>query len=1343
VEEPIAVNSRLTIFCALVFGSMVFAARAADEPAGSPTYSDHSRLLYYLDAGGKEQAVTTAGDWRKRRSHILAGMQQAMGPLPDRSNLPPLDVQVRESETVTGEGYTRLTISFVAEAGDRIPAYLYLPAGRPLDDKRAAILALHPTGAAGKGIVDGAGPLANRGYAKELAQRGYVVLAPDYPSFGDYTFDFKNGNYVSGTMKGIFNHMRAVDLLQSRAEVDPGRIGVIGHSLGGHNAMFAGVFDERLKVIVSSCGWTPFHDYYQGKIAGWTSDRYMPRLKEVYGLDPGRVPFDFYEVVAALAPRAFFSVSPLRDSNFDVGGVRKAEARARPVFELLGAADNLQVRYPDCEHDFPDEMRAAAYDFIDAVLKHKRADKTDFADELPRIPPHEPAAALTTFQTLAGFQIEQVAAEPLVHSPVAVAFDENSRMYVVEMIDYSEQDKEFLGAVRLLEDTDGDGRFDKSTLFADKLSWPTAIACYDGGVFVGAAPDIIYLKDSDGDGRADIRRTVFTGFGRSNVQGLFNSFQWGLDNRIHGATSSSGAQVRRPDDPDGKPLSLPLQLSGRDFAFDPRTLEIGPVSGGAQHGMSFDDWGRKFVSSNSDHIQLVMYEDRYIARNPRLAAPPARSTIAADGPQAEVFRISPVEPWRIVRTRLRVAGKEKGPVEGGGRAAGYFTGATGVTIYRGSAWPAEYRGQAFIGDVGSNIVHRKLLETDGVGMIARRADQGREFVASSDIWFRPAQFANAPDGNLYIIDVYREVIEHPASLPPVIKKHLDLTSGRDRGRIYRVITDGFQQPALPRLAKAGTAVLVATLNHRNGWHRDTAARLLFERADRSAVGPLAKLAANAQVPEGRMHALYALAGLGALTAEIMLPRLNDESPRVREHAIRLSEGLASESTEIRQRFLALADDSDARVRYQLAFSLGAVPESVRTRGLVSLLRHDAQDRWIRLAVMSSLSDGAAAVLAELSSDAAFRKTSGAAAVLGELAQLIGAQGRQSEVLATLAAIDAIPPEQSKLATGIIVALTEGLSHSGSPLQAQIAGRESKANELLAAALVGARKIAVDDAAALPERVDAIHTLSLAPFPENREVLSRLLESREPQDVQMAALAALGKYHDPEIGVLLSDGWPAFGPKLRAAVQETIFSRTNWLLTFLERVERDEIPAADVEPARLRLLESHTSPAVRDKARSASAKVKLGRRQDVFDAYRPALDLAGDPARGKTHFQKVCSVCHRLDNVGTEIGPNLATLQNRGAETVLLNVLDPNREVNPLYVNYIVVTTEGRSLTGLIAGETATSITLKRQENATDIVLRADIEQLKSTGQSIMPEGLEKQLDRQAMADLIAYLLSVK
>ena len=347
------------------------------DPAVPPAYADHSGLLVYRDAEGRELVVKSKEDWTRRREHILLGMQQAMGPLPSRDGLPKLDV--REGEVLKREEYTRVTITFVAEITDdkedRVPAFLYLPATKADDDakkQRPAMLVLHQTHRLGKGDVDWEQGRTNRCIASELAARGYIVLAPDYPSFGDYTFDFaamyKAGRYGSGSMKGIFNHMRAIDLLQARDDVDGKRIGVIGHSLGGHNAMFLAVFDTRVKVIVSSCGWTPLHNYYDGKIAGWTSDRYMPRLRDVYKLDPDRVPFDFYEVVAALAPRPFYSCSPTRDSNFDVNGVKKATAKAKMIYKLLGAEENLVVEHPDSGHDFPPDSREAAYRFIDAAL---------------------------------------------------------------------------------------------------------------------------------------------------------------------------------------------------------------------------------------------------------------------------------------------------------------------------------------------------------------------------------------------------------------------------------------------------------------------------------------------------------------------------------------------------------------------------------------------------------------------------------------------------------------------------------------------------------------------------------------------------------------------------------------------------------------------------------------------------------------------------------------------------------------------------------------------------------------------------------------------------------------
>lgn len=367
-----------------ITGVLSAALGFAADPPSQPI--DHSRLLVYATPDGQERPVRTPADWAIRRRQILQGMEAAMGPLPGRSKLPPPKVEILER--VDGDGFVRLGIAYLAEENDRVPAHLYLPKDSGPVTRRPAIVAMHPTSALGKKRIAGEAQdieSLHRAYAKELAQRGYIVLAPDYPSFGDYKYDFKKSAFVSGTMKGVFNHIRGVDLLVAREDVDPALIGAIGHSLGGHNAIFLGAFDPRVQVVVSSCGWTPFHDYYGGKLAGWTSDRYMPRIRDTYRLDPDRMPFDFYEVIAALAPRAFFSCSPLGDSNFDFRGVKKAETKVREVFSLLGVADRLEIHYPDCTHDFPDEIRQKAYAFIDRTLRHT-----------PRLCPAEPTVSETT-----------------------------------------------------------------------------------------------------------------------------------------------------------------------------------------------------------------------------------------------------------------------------------------------------------------------------------------------------------------------------------------------------------------------------------------------------------------------------------------------------------------------------------------------------------------------------------------------------------------------------------------------------------------------------------------------------------------------------------------------------------------------------------------------------------------------------------------------------------------------------------------------------------------------------------------------------------------------------------
>ena len=329
-----------------------------------PFYPDKTKLLVVLDADGKEQPITAAADWSKRRAHILASLQQVMGPMPADDRKVPLDVQVYDE--VKLQKYVRKTISYAAEPGDRVPAFLLIP--HEIKAKVPAMLCLHQTTAIGKQEPVGMG-LKNLAYAAELAERGMVAIAPDYIGFGDYKIDAYAKGYVSATMKGIWNHRRAVDVLQSLPEADPDRIGVIGHSLGGHNSLFVTVFEPRIKVAVTSCGFNAFPKYYKGNLKGWSSKPYMPRIATEYGLDPKRLPFDFTEILGAIAPRPVFINAPLRDANFEVSGVQDCVAAAAPVYELLGAKDALRPVYPDAAHDFPPEVRKQAYDFLDATFR--------------------------------------------------------------------------------------------------------------------------------------------------------------------------------------------------------------------------------------------------------------------------------------------------------------------------------------------------------------------------------------------------------------------------------------------------------------------------------------------------------------------------------------------------------------------------------------------------------------------------------------------------------------------------------------------------------------------------------------------------------------------------------------------------------------------------------------------------------------------------------------------------------------------------------------------------------------------------------------------------------------
>jgi putative membrane-bound dehydrogenase-like protein len=1019
-----------------------------------------------------------------------------------------------------------------------------------------------------------------------------------------------------------------------------------------------------------------------------------------------------------------------------------------------------------------------------ALTDEKSSDSADkdYSAELPRIPPKSPEESLKAIRVKSGFHMELVASEPLIRSPMAMDFDEFGRAFVVELPEYNQYASpkpHGRGDVKMLEDTNGDGRYDKATVYVADLDYPTAVACWDGGILVGVAPDILFCKDTDGDGHADIKQKLFTGFGQDKAgEGMLNSFRWRIDNRFHIPCGLDGGDIVRvaeltrsvsegersktpPNSKSVEPspsLTLrvseatqkPINVRGQHLLLEPRAMTITATSGGGQHGMSLDDWNlRAFVCGNSEPVHLIMYDGQYLARNPYLQAPAAAINIAPEGKFTKLMRISDVEPWRVLRTRLRKKGIIPGSDEGG-TPSGFFTGATGITVYRGDAWPTEYRGQLFVGEVANNLVYRARLEPSGVGLTAHRADLDAEFLASTDNWFRPVQFANAPDGTLYVIDMYRELIEGAAFLAPPILKHMDPSAGADKGRIYRIAPDGFRFTAPPRLGDLPTAELVKLFEHSNAWHRDTASRLIYQRQDRAAIAPLRELATDSKSPLARVMALYSLHGLNSLDADVWWKESlgrppSDETGEVDYpsiHMLRLAELLADRAAVRDVVTRAHEYEPDVTVRYQAAFSLGAFNGNDVTKALVKLAAKDGADSWMQLAILSSIGHRRGEFLAALLGDHDARKLAHVRAMLVTVASQIGAANAKDDLALFVRALDQLDADgnEKPLAEELVKALVSKQPAARELLSGATGG---KATEILAAMIRDAQVIARDEKKSPADRASAVRTLATGNVVELKDFFADLLQSKQPQPVQAAVLETLARFDNADVPTLILTAWPSQTPQLRATSVETLMSRPKWIAAFLDAVEKQTIARADLDPARVALLQKHNDAAIRERATKLFAGATLARRQEVVDAYQKALELKGDVDRGRMHFRKTCAVCHKLENFGESIGADLNAIRDRGTAAVLLNILDPNREVKPQFLNYVVVLDSGRTLTGMIATENANSLTIRKSDNTSETILRINIEELKSTGLSFMPEGLEKQLDPTAMADVLAYLNSIK
>ena len=973
--------------------------------------------------------------------------------------------------------------------------------------------------------------------------------------------------------------------------------------------------------------------------------------------------------------------------------------------------------------------------------------KSPIEDGLERREPLSPVEALQSFQLAEGFRIELAAAEPNVTDPIAIAFDEDGRLFVAEMRGYPFDPPPGggpAGQIRLLDDEDSDGVFETARIFADGLHWPSGIACFNGGIFVTAAPDIVYLKDTTGDGVADVRRTVFTGFGTDKSEDIVNNLKWGLDHWIYGTTSYNGGTVRHAE----RAVDGGIPLGSNDFRFHPVTEVIEAVEGTrGDFGNAFDDWGNRFSSNSGDPVIHAVFPLRHVANGmepARLAAPIVDS-------DRLVFPISDPEPWRAARkqywsrwvdTTRDMRAQRFPPRELA--LQGYYTGGAGLGIYRGAAYPPEFHGNAFTPEPAGNLVLRTIMERSGVTFRARRATTDREFLASTDNWFRPVNFANGPDGCLYMVDMYREVIEDPSAMPDEILEHIDYYTGQDMGRIYRIAPSDFEQGASPQLGEASASDLVAMLDHDDGWWRSTAHRLLFERQSIEAIPTLRASVRRSLSPRGRLHALWSLYGLDQLDADTLMAALEDTHPAVRQNAVRLSESRLAGMAALSARVASLAEDDDSAVRFQVAL---AVPRMDRDDGaaiLAHILRQDPGDEWIRAAVFSGSRENSLALLELLLHEDSFLANPDSPGAVRQLAARVAGRESLEEIRGVLTATSNLTGANGMwIRMAAVSGVAIGLELAGSSLAAVQDSQEDPAlSAAIAEVLADAPKVAGDVADEnLTERIEAIRLLSWVPREAALNALDDLLSPDEPAEIQLAAVRSLAAHSGQQVGQILVLNWRSYSPAVRRETVETLFGREERLQPFLDALESGAAVPAQLDPTRRRALLDHSREEIRVRARRLLASLEMSSLEEIVREYRSALDQDGDADRGAEVFDRECATCHRLGGMGYAVGPDLIERAASAREDLLVDILDPNRSVQSNFVNYRLDAVDGSVLTGILARESAGRVTLRRGEGIEDVVERSNISSLTSMGLSLMPEGLNEEIRPSEMADLLSFVQS--
>lgn len=966
--------------------------------------------------------------------------------------------------------------------------------------------------------------------------------------------------------------------------------------------------------------------------------------------------------------------------------------------------------------------------------------------------------ALSTFALEEDFQIELIAGEPLVADPVAMEIDEQGRLYVVEMHGYP-LDLSGTGKVKRLTDTDGDGKMDQSVIFADSLVMPTGIMRWKEGVIVTDPPNVYYLEDSDGDGKADIKNTLLTGFALSNPQHNVNTPKLALDNWIYLGHEPSvtttiyeekfgdkGTDVYFPEKPDIN--RLPQNAGGRSIRFKPDTYELELLSSRTQFGHTSDAYGHRFLVNNSNHIIQEVLSAAYLQRNPHLVITEVTQSSSDHGSGAEVFPIT-INPQHQLLTDL-----------------GVMTSACGLTSYLGALFPERYHQATFVSEPVSNIVHVDLLKEDGTGFIASREHPNKEFLASTDAWFRPVNAYVGPDGALYILDYYRQIIEHPEWMAEEVVQSGALYNGTDKGRIYRITPKGtgpIDWSDKLTLGNASPIELMQYLSHKNAWWRRNAQRLLVDQQPTNLVPSLKELAVSGEDPLGRLHALWALQGMDALDQETLSHSLKDPVPGIRENAIKLSEFFLTDSPALTDLLLALKDDPDPKVRFQLIQTLGYVESEPAFQARKELLFRDIDDKWVQLAALSApFSESSRLITPVLDRYMATPAHNG---LVQKLASMVGSSMDEKAIFTMVQRATQSnnqneynwqPALLRGLAQGIKSKKLEGAHGAAAGLLASSVFDHPSPEVKAAAiqvlegigldhvdgkneALSKAKAIATNQSLSGEERSVGIRFLALANIAAYQNMLVEMVEVGEPFPVQLAAFRALSKPENNSLSQLVTERWERFTPELRDAAINAMMTNEERIAVLLAALEDGLIQKNTIGWRRSVGLMANKDESLRLRARAILTRPE-GESEKIIASYQPALDLNGAIEAGAKVFRENCAICHQMgEGQGIDFGPDLSSLKNRRPASIMGDILNPNLSIADGYDLWEVELQNGEVHQGLISSETPTAINLRNAGGIDKSISRSTIRTLKLIEMSAMPTGLEQGISLQEMADLLAYI----